>query len=59
MEEQIVQVLETPDYTELLQSIHSDLEALQEIGGYIEGFLVFGVVVALCYFSYRFLRIFF
>ena len=47
------------DYTEQLQTIHEDLEGLQEIGGYIEGFLIFASVVALCWFSYKFLRIFF
>ena len=35
------------DYTEQLQTIHEDLEGLQEIGGYIEGFLIFASVVAL------------
>lgn len=47
------------DYTEQLQTIHEDLEGLQEIGGYIEGFLIFASVVVLCWFSYKFLRIFF
>ena len=47
------------DYTSQLQTIHEDLEGLQEIGGYIEGFLIFASVVALCWFSYKFLRLFF
>lgn len=47
------------DYTEQLQTIHEDLEGLQEIGGYIEGFFIFASVVVLCWFSYKFLRLFF
>ena len=47
------------DYTSQLQTIHEDLISLQEVGGYIEGFLVFASVVALCWFSYKFLRLFF
>ena len=47
------------DYTSQLQTIHEDLVSLQEVGGYIEGFLIFTVAVALCWFSYKFLRLFF
>lgn len=47
------------DYTSQLQTIHEDLVSLQEVGGYIEGFLIFASVVALCWFSYKFLRLFF
>lgn len=47
------------DYTSQLQTIHEDLISLQEVGGYIEGFLIFTVAVALCWFSYKFLRLFF
>lgn len=54
-----VQVLETADYSEILESIHEELLALEEVGGFIEGFLLFFCVVVLCYFSYKFLRIFF
>ena len=35
------------------------LEALVELSTYQTGFLLFFVVVILCYFSYKFLRIFF
>ena len=55
----VVQVIESTDYSDILATIHEDLLGLQEVGGYIEGFLIFTAVVALCWFSYKFLRIFF
>ena len=55
----VVQVFESTDYSDILATIHEDLLGLQEVGGYIEGFLIFAAVVALCWFSYKFLRIFF
>ena len=55
----VVQVLESPDYTEMLELIHEDLLSLQEVSGYVEGFLLFAVVVALCWFTYKFFRLFF
>lgn len=73
-EEEVVEVLsETVDYTEDIQAVEeavctlqetvasmtTDLETTNEYLGYITGFLLFAVVVALCVFGYKFLRLFF
>lgn len=50
---------ESADYTEMLGEINDNLLGLQEVGGYIEGCLIFFTAVLLCYFGYKFLRIFF
>lgn len=52
-------VHESADYTEMLGQINDNLLGLQEIGGYMEGCLIFFTVVLLCYFGYKFLRLFF
>lgn len=59
IEEAVNEISPVADYTAQLQIIHEDLEGLQEVAGYIEGFLIFASVVVLCWFSYKFLRIFF
>lgn len=46
---------ETISLQELVQSVHNTESACQ----YIAGFLLFFVVCALCYFSYKFFKIFF
>ncbi len=64
--EAIIEVIETIDYTELLSQIDGNVSALLEYNQVISesayllsGFVLFFVVVALCYFSYKFFRIFF
>ena len=46
------EVAQTADYT-------AYLEALLVNSNYVVGFMLFGVVAALCYFGYKFFRIFF
>lgn len=54
------------DYSVVLDSINNNLIAIEnnlvaihEIGVWLQGFALFGCVVVFCYFSYRFLRLFF
>lgn len=46
-------------YTQQLEDIKAFLSEWLEIGGFIEGALIFFIVVILCYFGYRFFRLFF
>lgn len=62
----IYEVIESPDYTMLLETISGQLadifgklEELSSVAVYLEGFAVFVIVVALCWFVYRFFRMFF
>lgn len=65
--EQVIEVVcECPDYTEMLQSIQTSLETFasnqtvsNELVGYLAGFGLFAVIVLLCYFGYKFFRMFF
>lgn len=49
---EVIEVVTQCEYVE-------QLDRLIEYGTYITGFLLFLVIVVLCYFSYKFLRIFF
>ena len=51
-------VTEVADYTELLTQMNETLNFCAEASTYINGFLLFFVVVVLCYFVYKFFRIF-
>lgn len=51
-------VVESVDYTPALNRIESLLELCAERLVLLDGFLLFFVVVALCWFAYKFFRIF-
>lgn len=50
---------EVPEYITLLEEIAGYAAVSADASVYITGFLLFFVVVLLCYFGYRFMRIFF
>lgn len=56
---EVIEVVEQIDYTEYLFQIVTNTALLADFGELITGFLVFFVVACLCYFAYKFLRIFF
>lgn len=56
---QVIEVPETIDYNGPLASILQELENLSTAMQYCTGFLLFFVVVVLCFFSYKFFKIFF
>lgn len=56
---QVIEVVEVIDYTELLNSVIGQLVTLNELTQYLAGFALFFVIIALCYFVYKFFRIFF
>ena len=55
----VVEVTDPVDYTEQLQIITSYTSQLADASVWIVSFLLFFVIVVLCYFAYSFLRIFF
>lgn len=71
--DEVVETIESIDYTPLLESIEEKLgnielllesnydffTTISEYQKYISGFLLFGVVVVLFYFTYKFFRMFF
>lgn len=56
---QVIEVVEVIDYTDTLNSVIGQLVTLNELTQYLAGFALFFVIVALCYFVYKFFRIFF
>lgn len=56
---QVIEVVEVIDYTESLNSVIGQLVTLNELTQYLAGFALFFVIIALCYFVYKFFRIFF
>lgn len=56
---QVIEVVEVIDYTELFNSVIGQLVTLNELTQYLAGFALFFVIIALCYFVYKFFRIFF
>ena len=56
--EPITQIIEVIDYTSTLGSIEDYLAQIVDASGLVAGFLLFFVVVVLCYFAYKFFRIF-
>lgn len=56
---EVIEVAETIDYTPLLTQIAEATENMEYFLFLLAGFGVFAVVVALCYFCYKFFRIFF
>lgn len=55
----VIEVIEVIDYTSNLERIESLLSMNADASALISGFLLFFTVVALCYFVYKFFRIFF
>ena len=53
------QIIEVIDYTPILEDIQTAVELSADASVLIAGFFLFFVVVLLCYFAYRFFRIFF
>lgn len=56
---QVIEVVEQIDYTELLGNLIGNQELILQAVQWISGFALFFVVVCLCYFCYKFFRIFF
>lgn len=56
---EVIQVIEVIDYTETLNSIMAFANLTADASVLIAGFLLFFVVVTLCYFAYKFFHIFF
>lgn len=56
---QVIEVVDAIDYTEQLTAIINHLLSLGDGINLIAGFLLFFVVVVLCYFVYKFFRVFF
>lgn len=53
------QIIEVIDYSETLTNIQAFANLTADASVLIAGFLLFFVVVTLCYFVYKFFRIFF
>lgn len=56
---QVIEVVETIDYTPLLTELLTSLQNQESLLGYLVSFSLFAVVACLCYFCYKFFRIFF
>ena len=59
METVPAEIIEVIDYTPILEDIQTAAELNADASVLIAGFLLFFTVVLLCYFAYRFFRIFF
>lgn len=59
METVPTQVIEVIDYTETLNNIQAFSNLAADASVLIAGLLLFIVVVIICYFAYKFFRIFF
>ena len=51
-------IIKEVDYTPLLEQIAANTSLIADASVWIQGFLLFFVVVVLCYFVYKFFRIF-
>lgn len=56
---QVIEVVESVDYMPLIQECLTSLQNQESLLGYLVSFSLFAVIVCLCYFSYKFFRIFF
>lgn len=56
---EVMEVAEQIDYSEILDSLLSHVQNMELLQGYLVSFGAFAVVVALCYFCYKFFKIFF
>ena len=54
----VTEIIEEVDYTPLLEQIAANTSLIADASVWIQGFLLFFVVVVLCYFVYKFFRIF-
>lgn len=52
-------IIEVIDYTETLNNIQAFANLTADASVLIAGFLLFFVIVTICYFAYKFFRIFF
>lgn len=57
--ETVTQVIEVIDCTPILERIEAHTSLIADASVLLVGFLLFFVVVVLCYFAYKFFRIFF
>ena len=55
---EVIEIIEAVDYTPLLEQIAANTSLIADASVWIQGFLLFFVVVVLCYFVYKFFRIF-
>lgn len=55
---QVIEVVQTTDYTEVLGKLLTRLDNIEYATQILSGFALFFVVVCLCYFCYKFFRIF-
>lgn len=55
---EVIEIIEGVDYTPLLEKIAANTSLIADASVWIQGFLLFFVVVVLCYFVYKFFRIF-
>ena len=56
---QVIEAAETIDYTGMLTALLSTNQNIETLLGYLLSFALFFVVVCLCYFCYKFFKIFF
>ena len=56
---EVIEIIEGVDYTPLLENIAGNVSLIADASVWIQGFLLFFVVVVLCCFVYKFFRIFF
>lgn len=56
---EVMEVMETIDYTETLTALLESSQNLELLQGYLVSFGLFLIVVVLCYFCYKFFKIFF
>lgn len=55
---QVIEVVETTDHTDILTNILGSAQRMEYALNLLSGFSLFAVVVCLCYFCYKFFRIF-
>ena len=55
---EVIEIIKEVDYTLLLEQIAANTSLIADASVWIQGFLLFFVVVVLCYFVYKFFRIF-
>ena len=55
---EVIEVVETIDYTDILTNILGSAQNVEYCLQLLSGFALFAVVVCLCYFCYKFFRIF-
>ena len=56
---EVIEVVESLSYNEILNQIYTSLQSVEYSLQILAGFGLFFIVVCLCYFCYKFFRIFF